>query len=241
MVTGANSGSGLALSETLLNRGCSVAMTYHKSHSNHLVRLGKQPHTLLTQLDVTNIESIDGTFRAVWSRFGRLDYLINIASFSNPSLWDIDPLKLQLTDWKAALDVDLTGSFLCSQRAIPLMLRCDGGRIVNLGSSGSMRGDANTFAYNAAKVALVGLTKSIARAYAPKILANLVAPGSVDSGWIERWGLSANDLQNIHALREMPNRHGTTMELAELIAFLLSDQCGYLNGQILYFDGGLSA
>jgi NAD(P)-dependent dehydrogenase (short-subunit alcohol dehydrogenase family) len=240
MVTGANSGSGIAICERLLSSGCSVFMTFHRSRSSSLDCLQADPNASICPLDVTSVASVDHSFGRLREKFGRLDYLVNIASFSRTELWDIDPMKIELSDWNAALDVDVTGSFLCAQRAIPLMLEAGGGKIINFGSSGSMRGDANTFAYNTAKVALVGLTKSIARAYAPNIIANLIAPGSIDTGWVDRWNLKAEEIANVHALRDMPRRQGTPQELAELTLFLLSEKCSYLNGQTVYFDGGLS-
>jgi NAD(P)-dependent dehydrogenase (short-subunit alcohol dehydrogenase family) len=240
LITGASSPTGLAVCSALAKAGSTLVMSYHSNElgATSLRSIDCGP---VIALDVTDLASIRRAFQLVFETFRRLDFLVNIASFYKAALWDIDPLEISTEDWKNALDVDLTGSFLCIQHAIPLMLREEQGRIINFGSSGSMRGDANTFAYNAAKVGLVGLTKSIARAYAPKILANLIAPGSINTGWIERWGLTPAERMNVHAVREMARRQGEPSEVAGLVLFLLSKDAAYINGQTLYVDGGISA
>lgn len=243
LVTGASSPTGQAICRQLHGDHCTLIMTYYRNETaaTHLnSTYCEKSGGFVIQMDVSDPTSVARVFAKVMDRFGKLDFLVNIASFSRRHLWNIDPTKISLDDWNLALHVDLTGSFLCAQASIPLMTRAGRGRIINFGSSGSMRGDANTFAYNAAKVGLVGLTKSLARAYAPAIVANLIAPGSVDSGWTERWGLTEFEKTQVHAVREMSRRPGTLSELSELVRFLLSEKAAYINGQVLYFDGGLS-
>lgn len=243
LITGASSPTGQAICSALRSESCALAMTYFQNETAAIAlntAYCGASDCMLLRMDVTKPESVQRAFSEVAKRFGKLDFLINIASFYRSHLWNVEPTSVSFDDWNMALSVDLTGSFLCAQLAIPLMKEAGHGRIINFGSSGSMRGDANTFAYNSAKGGLVGLTKSLARAYAPTITSNIIAPGSLESGWTERWALSDKEKSEIHALREMAKRHGSLSELAGLVCFLLSDGSSYINGQILYFDGGLS-
>jgi NAD(P)-dependent dehydrogenase (short-subunit alcohol dehydrogenase family) len=243
IVTGGTSGVGSAICRRLASSGCYVVLTYHtaRAKAEELLRELGGDRASAQQLDVTEESQVRLLFRQVVDRFGGLDLLVNNASYSARELWNIEPDAMLLADWEQCIAVDLTGSFLCCKYAIPAMRRRGRGRILFFSSSGSLRGDTNTFAYNSAKVGVVGLMKSIARACAPAITANAIAPGSIDSGWMESWKLSPGERDSLQAVREMSRRVGTVEEAASLAAFLLSDESSYINGQTILLDGGLSA
>lgn len=242
LITGATSGIGQAIARRLATSGCALALNYLRS--DHVASALEGELTMVPvrvlRADVSDAHAVDELVATTVGAFGRIDYLVNVASYSRPDLWNADPLTLPLEDWEQSIAVDLTGSYLCARSAIPHMLKQGYGKVINFSSSGSGRGDPDTFVYNAAKVGVVGLTKSLARAYAPTVKVNAIAPGSIDSGWIDRWKLTEQEVNNLQALREMSRRLGTCEEVAEAVAFLLAASGDYITGHLLPMDGGLS-
>jgi NAD(P)-dependent dehydrogenase (short-subunit alcohol dehydrogenase family) len=126
---------------------------------------------------------------------------------------------------------------LCAHAAFDLMKE-KGGKIINFSSSAALYGDQPTYFYTAAKSAIVGITRAMARIFAPNVQVNCIAPGSIATDWITNWKLNEKDLQAIAS--ESPSlRVGKPEEVAELIAFLSSPQCTYMTGQTFVIDGGI--
>ncbi|MFB8276954.1 SDR family NAD(P)-dependent oxidoreductase [Nocardia colli] len=243
VVTGATSGIGQAICRQLAKRGDGIVIHYYTNRHGAeelLYDLAGAVPSVTMQADISEPDEVDALFDFALRTFGRVDNLINNASFSSPELWDIDPLDIPISQWKRSLDVDLTGTYLCCRKVIPAMQNQGRGKIINFSSSGSLQGDVDTFAYNAAKAGIVSLTKGIAKAYAPIITAYTLAPGSIDSGWIERWRVPPRDIQNFKAMTQGMHRMGSPEEVAGIVEFLLSPTADYLTGQSLCVDGGTS-
>ncbi|MGW4844880.1 SDR family NAD(P)-dependent oxidoreductase [Nocardia brasiliensis] len=243
VVTGATSGIGQAICRQLAKRGDCIAIHYYTNRcgAEELLRdLSGTVPSVTVQADISEPDEVDALFGVVMRTFGRVDNLINNASFSSPELWNINPLDVPIAQWKRSLDVDLTGTFLCCRKVIPTMQNQGKGKIINFSSSGSLQGDVDTFAYNAAKAGIVSLTKGIAKAYAPIITAYTLAPGAINSGWIERWRVPPHDVQKFKAMTQGMRRMGSPSEVAGIVEFLLSPAADYLTGQSICVDGGTS-
>ena len=167
LVTGAGSGIGRAVALGLAEDGFSVVLAGRRPDALAETAASISGESLMQPTDVRDVAAVDALFAAIDARFGRIDLLFNNAGVGAPAI----PLdELSLEQWQKAVDTNLTGSFLCAQRAIGMMKRQDpsGGRIINNGSISAHTPRPNSAPYTATKHAITGLTKSIAldgRAY----------------------------------------------------------------------------
>lgn len=242
VITGASSPSGAAICRRLSIEGVAIVGTYlrHRERAAELVAdLAATSIIEMLQVDVTSAQHVDRLFSHVSETHGRLDYLVTVASFSHPSLWNISLLDLALETWEEALATDLTGTLRCLRTAIPLMLATTRrGSIVTFSSAGALQGDPDTLAYNAAKAGIVSISRSVARLYGPTIRCNVIAPGSIDTGWISEWHLDSSEVASLTAMTRGMRRIGSPAEVADVTEFLLSPRSSYVNGQIIRVDGG---
>ncbi|MFH1084968.1 MAG: 3-oxoacyl-ACP reductase FabG, partial [Chloroflexota bacterium] len=166
--------------------------------------------------------------------YGTVDILVNNAGITRDGLL----MRMSEDDWDAVLDTNLKGAFQCVKAVQRVMLRKRSGRIINIGSISGLRGNAGQANYAAAKVGLVGLTKTLARELGSRgITANVVAPGFIDTDMTAK--LPAELLAK--AKEQIPlQRLGTTGDVAGVVAFLASDAAAYITGQVICVDGGLA-
>ncbi|MGZ4725551.1 MAG: SDR family oxidoreductase, partial [Ilumatobacteraceae bacterium] len=161
LVTGAGSGVGRAVAIGLAADGFAVVLAGRREDALHETAASLATEFLVQPTDVREVASVDALFAAIDARFGRLDLLFNNAGVGAPAL----PMdELSLDAWRKAVDTNLTGSFLCAQRAMARMKRQDppGGRIINNGSISAHTPRPHSAPYTATKHAITGLTKSIA-------------------------------------------------------------------------------
>lgn len=240
IVTGGARGIGAAICRLFAQKQYDILFTYNTSRqsADELVEeLARLCQIESLKADVSQSDEVDGLFQRCEARFGSPDVLVNCASYSSTSGWDIKPQEINWVEWQKTIDVDLKGTMLCSHAAYQRM-RQKGGKIINFSSSAALYGDVPTYFYTAAKSAIVGVTRTMARMFAPTVQVNSVAPGSIATDWIARWKLTTHDLEQIS--KESPSgRIGKPEEVAELVAFLASPECTYLTGQTLVIDGGI--
>jgi 3-oxoacyl-[acyl-carrier protein] reductase len=173
-------------------------------------------------------------FDVIRSELGSLDVLVNNAGLASREIWNSPLEGITVEMWNRVLAVDLLGTFLCTQRAVPLM-KDHGGRIVNISSTPVLTGDIDGIVYASAKAAVLTLTKSLARKLAPEIAVNCMVLGSIETGWLE-W--LSPELKGSYREGIPLKRFGSPEEVASVATFLASAASSYVTGQSLVVDGG---
>jgi NAD(P)-dependent dehydrogenase (short-subunit alcohol dehydrogenase family) len=239
LVTGASSGIGRAIGVALGGKGYTVVVNFLRNEEGaaETVKRIEQAggRAWMHRADVSDGAAVRGMFGAVQEKEGGLDALVNNAG---------DPLfRQQFSEWTAeqferVLAVNLNSVFLCSQAAIPLLQSRGGGVIVNISSIGARLGGTRmTLPYAAAKGAVETFTVGLARMLGPeKIRVNAVAPGSVKTPMLEAY---ADDAHRKQAQAATPlGRAAEPEEIADAVAYLVSDAAAFITGQVLGVDGG---
>ena len=241
LVTGAASGIGLATATMLARFGATVAI-------NHLADDARGPEAVAGIIAAGGkAVSAPGNvaqpgdaeamvLAAVAALGGRLDLLVNNAGTPGTKL-AIEPAKLELVDealWNAVLQTNLVSVFRCTKAAAPA-LKASGGAVVSTASIAGLGNAGSSLAYSASKAGVVNLTKDLARALAPEVRVNAIAPGAVDSSWMIEWtnAQRANSIE-----KALLKRRCTPEDLAEVILFL-GFGAAMVTGQTVTVDGGL--
>lgn len=231
LVTGGARRIGREIALSLARAGADVAITYRKSAPEaagvvaELTSLGAGARAI--ECDVRSEASVRAALHSVIESFGRLDILVN-----NAAIFDSAPLEsLSLEQWDAVFETNTRGPFLVAREALP-HLRTSHGRIVNIGSLGGLHPWAGHAHYCASKAALHMLTLTMAKAFAPEVAVNCVAPG-----WIEMNEQPAEAALRFAEKTPM-RRNGTAADVAEAVVFFAIGP-GFVTGQVLAVDGGL--
>jgi NAD(P)-dependent dehydrogenase (short-subunit alcohol dehydrogenase family) len=238
LVTGAARGIGLATAKRFLADGWRAALLDIDGENlqRTYAAIGKPNATLAITCDVADPMGVPRAFAALAERFGRLDALVN-----NAGIAVFKPiLDVTYEDWSRVLAVNLTGPYLCTQAAAPLMRDSGGGAIVNITSISGLRASTLRTAYGTSKAGLAHLTQQQAVELAPLgIRVNAVAPGPVDTAMAK--AVHTPDIRAAYHDAIPLNRYGLETELAEAIFFLCSERSSYITGQTIAVDGGFEA
>ncbi len=238
LITGAARGIGLAVAKRFLADGWRVALLDIEAGllEKSVTALARRDATLAVTCDVSDANAVAAAFAQIEHHFGRLDALVN-----NAGVAVFAPLmETSDADWNRVLAVNLTGPFLCTKAAVPLMRNHGGGAIVNITSISGLRASTLRSAYGTSKAGLAHLTKQLAVELAELgIRVNGVAPGPVDTAMAMAVH-SAEIRADYHDAIPL-NRYGLEEELAEAVFFLCSDRASYITGQVLAVDGGFDA
>jgi NAD(P)-dependent dehydrogenase (short-subunit alcohol dehydrogenase family) len=248
LVTGAGSGIGRAIALRLAADGAAVVAVGQRLERlvatiAQVESAGGQGQALAA--DVSDEAAVERALESVDARWGRLDVLVNNAALNRPD----EPIPETVADlplawWQRNLEVNLSGAFLCSKFAIPLLLRGGGGAIINIVSTSGVAGNWKQSAYVAAKHGLVGLTRAMALDYAAGgIRVNAVCPGFIETERSVHFSERHRGADwRARKLADIPlGRFGQAGEVAALVAFLASPEAGFISGAVIPIDGGTAA
>lgn len=238
LVTGASRGIGKAIALELSRRGATIAVNFIRSADaaeeivQQIQRNGGKAKAF--QADVADFSQAQTLVRTTVENLDGLDILVNNAGITRDTLI----MMMSEQDWNDVINTNLRSTFNCSKAAVRHMMRKRYGRIINITSVAGQIGNAGQTNYSASKAGQIGFTKALAREVASrKITVNAIAAGYIET---DIWrGVSEEARQAIMSLIPL-GRKGEVDEIAYAVAFLASDQAGYITGQVLGVDGGMA-
>jgi NAD(P)-dependent dehydrogenase (short-subunit alcohol dehydrogenase family) len=228
VVTGAAKRIGRAIALRLASEGARVAIHYNESEEEARQTARECGNAPVYAANLGMVGEIEALFNRVASDFGRIDGLVNNAA----RFTRIDPLEVTEADWDFIHSINLKATFFCCQQAARHMLKGEGGKIVNISSLGAIKAWAHHAHYCSSKAGVVMLTRALAKAWAPKISVNSVAPGVIPFGF--------EDERIKKLIAATPAcRAGTAEEIADAVMYFLT-ATNFVTGQLVAVDGGLS-
>ena len=241
VITGGARGIGKAISLKMAEQGANIALIYSGSEEaarevcETINKMATQPaiRAIAYRCNVADYQQVKATCQTILADFGTVDILVNNAGITKDNLI----LRMTEKEFDDVLDVNLKGSFNMIQVLSKTIMRSPAGRIINIASVSGMIGNPGQANYSAAKAGLIGLTKTVAKELAPrKVTANVIAPGFIQTDMTENLPQSVKDYANTAVPLK---RMGTPEEVANLAAFLASDQAAFITGEVIKVDGGM--
>ncbi len=238
LITGGSRGIGRGIALELGRRGARVVVNYHRNAeaAEAVVAAFRADggEATAVQADVSSYGEAENLVKSAVEMFGRLDILVNNAGITRDNLL----MRISEADWDAVLDTNLKSTFNCSKAAIRPMMRSRYGRIINITSVSGVIGNPGQTNYSASKAGQIGFTKALAREVASRnITVNAIAAGYVET---EIWAAVPAEARQA-MLNLIPlGRTGSVEEIAHAAAFLASEAAGYITGQVLVVDGGMT-
>jgi len=236
IVTGGSRGIGRAIVERLAAEGARVAFTYNSSPGPAAeieAALGSD-RGMAIQCDVANPEQVGAMVEKVLTAWGKIHILVNNAGITKDTLM----MRMSIEDFESVIRTNLTGAFVATKAVLRPMMGERWGRIINIASVVGLVGNPGQANYVASKAGVIGMTKAVAREVASRnILANCIAPGYIQTDMTAK----LNEAQQAELTAQIPlKRIGQGGDIAALVAFLASDDAGYITGQTFAVDGGMT-
>jgi 3-oxoacyl-[acyl-carrier protein] reductase len=238
LITGSAQGIGRAIALRFAKGGAKIALNDIELQKENLEKVKKEIEEIGSQAkyyfaDVTKYEEVERMIKEIEKDFGRLDVLVNNAGI----IKDRTLAKMTPEEWKAVIDIDLTGVFNCTKAALPLIV-ANQGNIVSISSIVGQRGNFGQTNYAAAKAGIIGFTKSLAKELGRfGVRVNAIAPGFIETR------LTESIPENVKVMAKQLTaleRFGKPEEVANLVYFLASEEASFITGAIINIDGGLS-
>ena len=238
LVTGGSRGIGRGIALRLAAEGVKVGVNYNTgaAQAQEVVEeiTSEGGEAIAIQADISEQSQVTNMFRTLMERWERIDILVNNAGIRKDRLL----MRMTTEEWDSTINVNLKGAYFCTKAALPQMARQRRGRIINMSSVVGVAGNPGQANYSASKAGLIGLTKTVAKEMARRnITANALAPGYIITSMVEEL---SEDLRSQVLARVPMGRLGTPEDIAGLVAFLCSDEAGYITGQVIRVDGGLA-
>ncbi len=237
IVTGAARGIGRSIVMALLKQGRTVAgLDLNQEQLDEMAKIAKDAgYDVITKcVDITNTELLTSTIEDLAQEHGGVGILVNNAGITRDKLM----MQMDESDYDILMNVNLRAAFMACKACLRSMIRNKFGRIINISSVAGVMGQAGSTNYAASKAGLIGMSKSIVREAGKKgVTANCIAPGFISTEMTDVLPQPVKDA----ALSVIPmKKMGTTDDVANAVAFLASDQAGYIAGQVLCVDGGMA-
>ena len=236
LVTGSSKGIGKAIAIEFADNGAKVVVNYSRSEKEAIEVVEgikkKGGEAIAIKADISKIAEVEKMFEIIKEKFGKLDVLINNAGITR----DRTLKNMSLDEWNDVITTNLNGAFYCTKLAIPIM--GDGSSIVNMSSVVGLSGNFGQANYSAAKAGLIGFTKSLAKELGKRnIRVNAIAPGFIETEMTKEIPfIRKKIIVSMIPLGKM----GMPEDIAKVAYFLCSDKAGYITGEVIRVDGGLS-
>ena len=236
LITGGAQGIGSIISKELAGQGAHVILgdINHEGAEEKAAEIKNSGGKATgVKIDVSNPTDVQRVFDSILKEYKPVDIVVNNAGITRDGLL----LRMKEVDWDLVLNINLKGSFLCSQQAIKQMLKQKSGSIVNIASIVGVMGNFGQANYSASKAGLIGFTKTLAREVAPRgIRANAVAPGFIDTEMTR----VLEDSIRLKLIEQIPlARLGQPEDVARCVSFLVSENASYITGQVINVNGGM--
>ncbi len=237
LITGSARGIGKAIAVKLAQEGADIVIVdvnleLAEETAKEIEGMGRK--SIAYKMDVTNLEEVEKTMEDVVNKMGKIDILVNNAGITKDNLM----LRMKESDWDAVIAVNLKGVFNCSKAVLKYMMKQRSGKIINIASIIGLIGNPGQANYSASKAGVIALTKTMAKEIGSRnINVNAIAPGYIDTEMTRK--LPENIRQEMLKLIPL-GRMGQPEDVANVAAFLASDDANYITGQVIVVDGGMT-